>query len=667
MGTEDLLRNINKIKSLHAAHGSRIVLKKICHLVLTKLTGSTQQKTLTKRKRLFSKVNKETLRKDLERIFTKGLLRPLDDIKADVHFLPSEYAAEIIAEADRIVENHFVLYGSLKVKIDKEWGWRRDPLTDYLWPDMISAANILSRKPEGTDIKNIWEIARFQFLCPLAYAYILTEDKKYPLFAFDKVNSWIKKNEFPYGPHWTQAMEPAIRLTNWCVYLPLLDILNIEDVSFPIKLANSILEHLIFINENLEKVPGHSNNHYLSNLVALILGPLIFPALAWGQQVGAFAEKEFEQEVQIQFKECGINFEGSIPYHRLSFEICLIGCAFIKKSGREISSKIYDRLRKATHFIKYYTDIGNDCPIIGDNDSGIFVKMFLGQEFNKHKYIKFLSECILDDQKETDGWDEYLCAVHFLKPFTPGFSCSEKRNAKPDMPVDVKEFDGLVIACHKSEALFFNTLQSYEGHVHNDKLAIYPIIGKELLFVDRGSFSYTGYPEKRHQDRSTVSHNCPILNNWEQNRIWKEDLFYLSKDADCGNKTNSSDHKITITGWHNGYARFSQNLKVFRNVEWDVEKQTMLISDWGEGKSTKHFHFTWLFIINPIWFAELKEDCILFTNETATIRFEDLTGVGFAIREGTYCPTYQQELPCQILAASYHGGLNEKINFLLSY
>ena len=93
----------------------------------------------------------------------------------------------------------------------------------------------------------------------------------------------------------------------------------------------------------------------------------------------------------------------------------------------------------------------------------------------------------------------------------------------------------------------------------------------------------------------------------------------------------------------------------------------MLISDWGEGRSKKHFHFTWFFIINPSWFAEMKSGCVVFANETATVRFEDLTGVGFALSKGTYCPTYQQEVPCQVLTASYQGRLNEEINFLLSY
>ena len=152
---ENLSRNINKIKALHADHGSWIVLKKIGYLALAKLVSPPQKKTLARRKRLFYTIDTASLRQDIERIFSEGLLRSLDKIKADIHSLPSEYADKIIGEADRIVDNQLILYGSLKVQLDKEGNWWRDPLTGYLWPHTISAANILSQKPEGTDIKNI--------------------------------------------------------------------------------------------------------------------------------------------------------------------------------------------------------------------------------------------------------------------------------------------------------------------------------------------------------------------------------------------------------------------------------------------------------------------------------------------------------------------------------
>ena len=109
---------------------------------------------------------------------------------------------------------------------------------------------------------------------------------------------------------------------------------------------------------------------------------MIFPSLAWAIKSTEFAEKELEREIQKQFRESGINFEGSLPYHRLSSEICLIGVALLKKRGRDVPAGIVERLRKAADFTQYYTDTCEECPTIGDNDNGIvgYAGVFKGIE-----------------------------------------------------------------------------------------------------------------------------------------------------------------------------------------------------------------------------------------------------------------------------------------------
>ncbi len=53
-----------------------------------------------------------------------------------------------------------------------------------------------------------------------------------------------------------------------------------------------------------------------------------------------------------------------------------------KRSGRDIPAGIAECLREAAKFTQFYADICEECPIIGDNDTGIFVKLFSGQELN---------------------------------------------------------------------------------------------------------------------------------------------------------------------------------------------------------------------------------------------------------------------------------------------
>ena len=667
--SRDISRNLNKTQKIWVEHGPRMVLKKIAYIVAKKFVQPPEKRTLLKSAVLFQTFDKEVLNYDIDQFFSSGLLRPLERIKSDIHALPDEVADKMVTEADELLKNRFTIYGGLKVRCDTEqFFWLRDLLSGFMWSRMLDPADVVTQKPVGTDIKNIWEIARFQFLCPLAYAYVLTSQEQYARFAINMVNSWINENLFLCGPHWTRAMEASIRLANWCIYLPLLDILKLGDLSSRNKLIESFLEHLIYIRENLENALPHGNNHYLANLVALLLGRLLFPSLEWALENAEFAVKEFEREIENQFRKSGINFEGSLSYHRLSSEICLMGVALIRKAGKQVPPRIVKHLCKAATLTRYYTGVAEECPIIGDNDSGIFVKFFMGQEFNQHRYLRYLFDYILDNQNKPTSVEELLCAVHFADTHQRIDSERRKPNKRMGSNVQVKNFDGLIIARHKREALFLNTLHCAEGHAHNDKLSIYPVIGGKLLFVDRGSFSYTGFIEKRHQDRKTASHNGPVLNGWEQNRLWINDVFYMSGEAKCGNSVEGDGDVLTITGWHNGYRRYRAKLRILRKVMWDIKNRTMLISDWAEGKAThEDFQFTWYFLINPVWNCVMKDGTCILTSEGQSVRFKEVNGIGLTLSQGLYCPTYQVESSCPVLTASTTNRTWAQINFLLYY
>lgn len=667
--TNNLSNYLNKVRKIWAEQGIIIVLRMALHFARKKYLPKSNKKIQLKRNSLMRALDFEVLKNDVKCLFSSGLFRPLEEVRSNLQSLPTELVKKTVNEADRLLENEFIIYGHLKLRYEVErFSWLLDPINGHVWPCDSYPLNVITQKPEGTDVKTIWEIARFQFLAILAYAYIFTGQNKYAYFAIDKVKSWIDENPFPNGPHWSRAMESSIRLINWCVYLPLLNVIDFSNSFFHEKLTESILEHLIFIRENLEVSPSYAGNHYLADLAGLLLGQFVFPSLDWASESTEFAEREFKQEILRQFKESGINFEGSLAYHRLSSEICLVGIALLKKNNRNIPKEIVERLKKIASFTKYYAEISEECPIIGDNDNGIFVKIFPGQESNRHQYIDYLSDCIIEDNDKAKNSHEFLCSIHFTDRFTSDRTDTQYNNENVKSKLKAMDFNGLVIARHKSEALFLNTLNACGGHTHNDKLSIYPVISNKLVFIDRGSFSYTGFKEKRHQDRMTSSHNGPVINGWEQSKIWKNDVFYMGGEAKCYNHIDFYGNVLVITGWHTGYERFKRDLKTFRKIKWDIRKQSILISDWVEGNhSNEFFQFTWKFLINPVWIGEIKDGVLQLTNAVQTVRFENTNGIDFTISMGTYCPSYQIELPCQTLNASYILKSYQKMNFLLHY
>lgn len=666
---DDIKHKFNKINKLFS-EGSYIKVAKICiRLIKGRLSKDRTIKTIETKENI-SKITKiDNITKQVNEIFSKGLLRDITDIKNEIKMLPTEMTSKITKDAEKILKSKFTIYGHLELDFStKEFTWLCDPITGYNWKDTRKKYYAKDYGSNGTDIKNIWEIARFQFLETLAYAYLITGNKKYSLFTIEMLKLWIRENIFLKGPHWVMPMECAIRLMNWCVYLPILEIYQRSDFAFKEKFGQSILEHLVFIRENLEYSNFKENNHYLSNIVSLILASLIFPKIKWAKDCTKFAIKEFEKEILKQFHESGINFEGSLPYHRLSSEMCVLGIKLIKRTGNELTPKLKERIKRISNFIRIYTRLSEEHPIIGDNDSGVFVSYFPKQGRNRHEYLNYLFNSNYKEESVEKKWQKFRCNINFKKTTFSSVAECKRKQTRNNSNTYVNNYDGLIIAHDNDDGFFLNTLNSTAGHSHNDKLAIYPAVNERLVFIDRGSYSYTGYTEKRNQDRMSISHNGPVINEWEQNRIWKNDLFYISNETKCNRIIEKKKTEIKIIGWHNGYSRFRRGMKVYRKVIWNNIERTIMISDWIDSKNKKEvYYFSWNFLINPKWDIKIKKNVCILNDLEKKVSFTDIDKVGFILENESYYPNYLHERKCLAIKAYCYAKSNDRINFKLQY
>lgn len=90
------------------------------------------------------------------------------------------------------------------------------------------------------------------------------------------------------------------------------------------------------------------------------------------------------------------------------------------------------------------------------------------------------------------------------------------------------------------------------GHAHNDQLSITLAINGRFLFVDTGSYLYTGLPGRRNEFRSTHMHNTLVDKFQEQNDFLNYTVFALKE------KTNSRVLSFTSTEFeaeHHGFQK----------------------------------------------------------------------------------------------------------------
>lgn len=473
-----------------------------------------------------------------------------------------------------------------------EIDWHRDFISGYVWKIPLNRAEI----PQGADIKTVWELSRMQHLLQLStFAIKYKELRKQAIHEYKNiVEDFIAHNVFPLGINWTSAMDVAIRSVNMLLAYDIfcqLDEFGILGEAFKNKLVKSLQEHEAFILRNLEcdLLHGRNNNHYLSNLLGLLV---IEAYLDIDQKVWAFAVEEISREMKKQYYKDGSNFEGSTSYHRLSTEILVLAAAFIGRMEGNIPKDMLDTLNKASHFTHSVTKLNGRIAQIGDNDSGHIIKLspagvFLSGKDAAEKYVnlkdlqdeEYFDEDILDHGAllaEIGGLiDNRIIAKEKIKyplesSFVKAISKSEEMHYEgiTDSEREIgyqnnkilEEFEhqvsteislvninaGLDTSSWKSYPdfglyyyktdlfdLFFKLkgcAKKVTGHIHDDILHIELNVKGEDILVDPGTYTYSADKTQRNNFRSCRAHIVPF--HKEPGCIFKN-LFQVVELIEC--------------------------------------------------------------------------------------------------------------------------------------
>ena len=205
--------------------------------------------------------------------------------------------------------------------------WQVDFKSGYRWPEKTYYKFIKIGHKLGADIKLPWELSRMQHLIQLALAYQSTKKDEYAEEIIKQIVDWILANRYKFGVNWRCTMDVAIRVSNWVLAINLIkDYINnlpSEGKEYFFKIFyKSLYQHGDFIIHNLEWSENLTSNHYLSDVVGLLILAVftenIFKeAGKWKE----FAINELKKEIFKQVYPDGTDFEASTCYHRLALEL----------------------------------------------------------------------------------------------------------------------------------------------------------------------------------------------------------------------------------------------------------------------------------------------------------------------------------------------------------
>jgi len=552
-------------------------------------------------KRTYKNLGKHFVRREKPKFFSRDFLNEL----ANQDF--------IIENADRICNQEFTFLG-INPKVLKNIKWNQDIKSGHIWPNLFYLdlrERLIHSYNKGWDIKMVWELSRFQYMIPLALAFYKTGEEKYFKKWQELILDWIEKNPVYFGPNWINSMEVAIRACNWIfswevIRMRLLRrpdkigtsrndkeagvIANKVKQSlsgFLEKFLGSLVEHGKFIYKNLEYAPIRSN-HYLSNIVGLVYLGMMFPEFKRSKKWLKKGLKGLEQEMKFQVYNDGVDYELSIFYHRYVTELFL----WAGRLCKQLSPQFWEKLKKMVEFSKYYTKSNGLAPQIGDADDAR-LHIVWGDFYNWDKQNHFALIKLYEYLEKEDCF-------------------ADARNDIEDACDDSKSFShsGFYIMRDKDFYLITGRNKCCYGkggsHVHNDILSFeLSMFGNDFI-VDPGTYVYTSDFKARNRFRSTRAHNTVMIDNQEQNPIFR-DPFYIEQTGELTvNQWKIDDENIVLEAEHNCYERLRCSVIHNREFSFNKKERILYIEDKFKGKGDHELE--WNFHLSPAVKVWVKED-----------------------------------------------------------
>ena len=236
-----------------------------------------------------------------------------------------------LAEADEVVAGKVRLFGAEPLDLDfsAPGGLRH-------WTEYESRPGLLADlQAPISDIKFLWEPARFGFAFTLGRAYHFAGDEKYPAAFWRYFETFSAANPASLGPNWISAQEVALRLMAfaWAGQF-----FAGSEQSTPRRLAalsGSIAAHAERIPPTLIYARSQNNNHLLSEAAGLYTAALALPGHPHAGKWRRLGEKWLRWCFEHQIDETGEYVQHSTNYHRLMLQVAL----FVHVIARDTATK----------------------------------------------------------------------------------------------------------------------------------------------------------------------------------------------------------------------------------------------------------------------------------------------------------------------------------------
>jgi hypothetical protein len=589
-------------------------------------------------------------------------VHPIDAAELD-RIDPGE-SLRILEAAQHACARRVDVLGTGPVVLGTPIDWARDYRVNMGWPSGFARSIDYVNRDRPSDIKIPWEISRLQWLIPAGQAYLLTGEERYAEAARDILLDWIAGNPLAYTVNWSCTMEAAIRLFTWTWLFHVFAGSQAWNCRrFRIRFLSCLYLHGDFTRRHIEKA-DINGNHYTADLAGLVMAGHFFGDIGDGGLWRDIGWSGLQREIGRQVFSDGVDFEASVPYHRLVCELFLWPALFRQVGGDTVSKEYAQRLRAMAEFTAAYSRQDGTSPLWGDADDARALP-FGGQRLGDHRYLVGLVAMAFDDDELASRFGGPRSELAWI--FGLGRAAAFPDSPSRPAPSTAFSGGGAYIMRHQGHHVFIDCgpigLAGRGGHGHNDALSFEAQLHDAPLVIDRGSFVYTASFEKRNEFRSTASHNTPQINAAEINRFDPNNLWNMQDDARAECTAWRSDAvEDVFVGRHFGYERLG--IIVERKIRLEKETGLLEILDTVEGQGSHKVSIP--FHLAPSVSVEFEGSEVRLRSAGREFSF---TGQGdgwsIGVEPSSVSPSYGVALPSQRLVWRRTGALPATLKVMI--
>ncbi len=305
-----------------------------------------------------------------------------------------EQNENVIRLANKILEGKFYFYGYKLFDVGLPPNWFFDPFSNSEiknfrkhWTELGDFDSSIK------DIKNIWELSRFNWMLTLALAFKFTSKRKYVDQLNFLLNDWVHKNPLNTGPNWICGQESSIRVINLILVN---DILGLENLSNDLLYLLKI--HVDRIAATTFYAKAQDNNHGITEGIALFLGGKIISKnsnLYIYNTLHIKGLKLIENRINRLILGDGTFSQYSMVYHRMVLDMVSVLEIFRKKLFLDSFSRdFYSKVGKAIYWYQSMIDIrSGGAPNLGGND-GTYLFNIDGKEYRDFRPSLLLASAV---------------------------------------------------------------------------------------------------------------------------------------------------------------------------------------------------------------------------------------------------------------------------------